>query len=805
MKKTLITMVFVIVFALSAYTQRFIPIDSIRINSIGQSNGQIVDLDSDRYLNYLVVYQDSSQLYTGLMINFDSASIDTVNLPLLNQTGFHLTDINNNSRPDLTFSTGNEMDSLFIYLQSDSLSFSRVPYDTLPVSHLAFVDLDQNGKKDLIYQQGENLLIKRFTGSGFVPFDDSIKIDSVKSWIAIADSLSRSSLMVIGTDSTDWLIRAVNQKLSLKDTLFQFRQFDEVKQFDYNNDGILDFLAAGNTANGFEIKIFDRDTIIQIAQMDSLDYYELFAADLNSDGLEDINLSGGNRDTVGLIRKFYNLGNQQFSMDSLYAFANKVSISFGDPDFDGDLDQIVHLVSDSSTVIIRYINTTEETNLPPEIVEKHYQFSMVKGLAIAWQDALDDLTPAEALTYGVFVGESEGTAEVLSPNFLPIDPNRFIPSKGNSGPNNSIKLSSIAPGVYAYGIQSIDNSLYYLSPDCEGFGSRFGLNGVIARGTVEVCDTVKLKEQYYCLGEEVNIEFSEPKPIYSVSKGFLGEITSYSTILIESDTLYVGNLTCNDTSAYALNVIKPSNLIQPTDTIVCKGSELALFIDGIDRIQWSSLSGDILSNEPLLAFEANQNGQIYVEAFRKKCAIRDTLYYSVSIPTNINLNSTLTITKGDLVNYTFPEIYTYSWSPETGVENPQSNQPTIASRSSRSYVMTTSDSLNCEINDTIQVTVVDQAWLPDLFTPNGDGNNDLLKVYGLSNVSDFHFSIFSREGVKVYETSNISEISNSGWDGKKGGKDLPVGVYTWQVTGVLDDNSQVKLNGQSKGVIYLMK
>lgn len=73
-------------------------------------------------------------------------------------------------------------------------------------------------------------------------------------------------------------------------------------------------------------------------------------------------------------------------------------------------------------------------------------------------------------------------------------------------------------------------------------------------------------------------------------------------------------------------------------------------------------------------------------------------------------------------------------------------------------------------------TVSDQVFIPNTFTPNGDGHNDVLKVFSFGNViKSMSFMVFNQWGEKVFESSN----PNVAWDGTFKGKKQPVGVYVY--------------------------
>lgn len=92
-------------------------------------------------------------------------------------------------------------------------------------------------------------------------------------------------------------------------------------------------------------------------------------------------------------------------------------------------------------------------------------------------------------------------------------------------------------------------------------------------------------------------------------------------------------------------------------------------------------------------------------------------------------------------------------------------------------------------------TNTDQIYFPNSFTPNGDGLNDLWRVYGYI-IKDIRVAIFNQWGEKIFETRNQS----TGWDGKYKGKIQPAGVYMYVVDMVLNDGTK-KLE---KGSINLL-
>jgi gliding motility-associated-like protein len=72
-------------------------------------------------------------------------------------------------------------------------------------------------------------------------------------------------------------------------------------------------------------------------------------------------------------------------------------------------------------------------------------------------------------------------------------------------------------------------------------------------------------------------------------------------------------------------------------------------------------------------------------------------------------------------------------------------------------------------------------YLPDAFTPNGDGRNDVLYVMAGAEVARLHsFSVFNRWGQRVFSVQNVPANSPMyGWNGKAGGEEAPPEVYVY--------------------------
>ena len=88
--------------------------------------------------------------------------------------------------------------------------------------------------------------------------------------------------------------------------------------------------------------------------------------------------------------------------------------------------------------------------------------------------------------------------------------------------------------------------------------------------------------------------------------------------------------------------------------------------------------------------------------------------------------------------------------------------------------------------------------VPTAFTPNGDGVNDLLDVYGTPNALITEFSVYDRNGVVLYIATNMEANSElNGWDGTYRGEPMPAGPYIWTVAAVFPDGREDKYSGST--------
>ena len=169
---------------------------------------------------------------------------------------------------------------------------------------------------------------------------------------------------------------------------------------------------------------------------------------------------------------------------------------------------------------------------------------------------------------------------------------------------------------------------------------------------------------------------------------------------------------------------------------------------------------------------------------------RDTLiHYGESISLVPSLN-----------NGFLPLRYVWSEELQNSLSCYDCFSPTAQPTSSTFYSLTVTDAHGCAVSDLLNVIVAknNQLHVPTGFTPNGDGNNDVLIVHGTEGTQVKSFQIYDRWGELVFENKDF-EVNReiSGWNGNFKGKLLPTDTYIWLVEVVYPDGFEERKNGET--------
>ena len=135
----------------------------------------------------------------------------------------------------------------------------------------------------------------------------------------------------------------------------------------------------------------------------------------------------------------------------------------------------------------------------------------------------------------------------------------------------------------------------------------------------------------------------------------------------------------------------------------------------------------------------------------------------------------------------------YVWSPTGPLNNPFIANPLATLFTDTYFHVLVTDAIGCTDDDDVFIKVYEGPtyYLPNAFTPNGDGLNDVFRPIPVGIRSTESFRVFNRYGEQMFETRKWMQ----GWDGTINGKPAATGTYVWMIKGIDTNGGVVEMKG----------
>lgn len=312
-----------------------------------------------------------------------------------------------------------------------------------------------------------------------------------------------------------------------------------------------------------------------------------------------------------------------------------------------------------------------------------------------------------------------------------------------------------------------------------------------------------------CAGDSIQLNAFSVDSIgyaytWNPTTGFLDSADAPSPRLIPpfSNTYYLTAIDsvslCQNIDSVHVNVI-PDAIIFPGDTSICELDSIQLFALGGTNFAWTPPTGlsDIGIQDPTASPSTTITYRMIASS--PYCPT-DTAFITITVnslpvPT---VTSDTTVVIGEPVQLSAQGGVNYSWLPIDDLSNPNISQPVSKPIADIIYIVTVIDSNGCSATDSIAITVENKNnhFVPGMFSPNGDGINDVLFInqYGFKTVD---FRIYNRWGKLLFSTTD----RDIGWDGTFNNKLQDMDNYLFYLSGEAFDGTQI----DEKGVIVLVK
>jgi gliding motility-associated-like protein len=232
---------------------------------------------------------------------------------------------------------------------------------------------------------------------------------------------------------------------------------------------------------------------------------------------------------------------------------------------------------------------------------------------------------------------------------------------------------------------------------------------------------------------------------------------------------------CADTLTESFYQGNPPVLsFNPTGPLdICEGETQSVTVSGANTFAW--LDGDTGATKTLSA--AGQNKVVGFNG--NQCFTEDSILVNVVPTPTAEAGSDVTIKYGEKTTLNGVGTGSISWSPETGLSDPNIATPEARPNETTEYIITVVNSNGCFDSDTVVVTVEGQSVIPvhNMITPNGDLSNDVWDLSTIANMENAQVSVFNRWGWEVFK----SDAYNNNWGGTMNDDPLPDGTYVYVI------------------------
>lgn len=355
------------------------------------------------------------------------------------------------------------------------------------------------------------------------------------------------------------------------------------------------------------------------------------------------------------------------------------------------------------------------------------------------------------------------------------------------------------PGNYTIKLVAIDSSSCNFADSISKEITVIG-NGI---STLQVAET--------CFGVPIQIgvtPINSPNVTYTWSPEVFLNNSNISNPLVNPTenieyTLIISNNNCFDTIIQPVTVTVDSVDVFFRENI-CAGDTVSITASEIPGAIYTWNPPNLVesgqgTSEAVFIFE--ENTEVSVSAVNNiGCVAQNSAFVSIitelpdlevsANPDTINYLDTaqLLATSIDVDNFTWNESESLS---ALDIEN-----PIAFPLETTTYTVNINDGL-CPNKKPITVFVrqapcIDgRIFIPNAFTPNSDGNNDIFRVRSSIEISDFKLAVYDRWGEPMFQTFNIDE----GWDGTFKGITQSPSVYGWYAEGVCPNGEPFFLKG----------
>ena len=262
----------------------------------------------------------------------------------------------------------------------------------------------------------------------------------------------------------------------------------------------------------------------------------------------------------------------------------------------------------------------------------------------------------------------------------------------------------------------------------------------------------------------------------------------------------------NSVSVRVKNISIPQISISAMPDPVCSGDTVVFTASVVNAVsnmqyQWELNGNPVGANDSVFTISKLKDGdEIYcnLTASDSGCSVNPILSNQIvetvfSVP-HVSITGDSIISKGSsasIVATVTGSGNNISWNASPYLSDVNILNPVATPPSSMNFTLQVTTPDGCVVDKSFYVTVLTKISIPNAFTPNGDGKNDVFRALYGTDISAVTFSIYNRWGQLVFEDQG----THKGWDGTFGGSPQPEGTYVYEFKYKDHDGNNQLLSG----------
>lgn len=280
---------------------------------------------------------------------------------------------------------------------------------------------------------------------------------------------------------------------------------------------------------------------------------------------------------------------------------------------------------------------------------------------------------------------------------------------------------------------------------------------------------------------------------------YAGNLTNAGSYLFRMTVAAAGNIAiarCRIASKGADIIIDSLVYSVSNSSPACEGDNIDFAASGGVQYAWSGPGNfnSSVSAPSINAAAVLNTGTYHVQITTANgCLLTDSTIVTIHTKPVADAGPDKTIFEGasaGLSGHASGDYSGYKWSPEQYINNPALLSPTVSPPADITYILTVLSTAGCgNASDSVKVHVLKEIRVPNVFSPNGDGQFDTWAIPSLEEYPGCKVRVYNRYGQVVFQSTGYVA---PGWDGTYDGKPLPIGVYYW----IIDPkNGRKQING----------